>query len=117
MACDAASAAMRCMLCLWRMDMTRRRYRPEVEGSESRFSVSPIRAAADQSTDPLGLFPAVQSDLAQSRMRPHLDRSCRRFMPVAPTVLCVPTAISAPQRTDQKGDSLSVFLEEIADDG
>jgi hypothetical protein len=55
MACDAASAAMRCMLCLWRMDMTRRRYRPEVEGSESRFSVSPIRAAADQSTDPLGL--------------------------------------------------------------
>jgi hypothetical protein len=62
-------------------------------------------------------FLAIQHGLARSRMWPHLDRSCRRLMPVAPTVLCAPTAISAPQCIDQKGDTLSVFLEEIADDG
>ena len=38
-------------------------------------------------------------------------------MPVAPTVRCAPTAISAPQCVDQKADTLSIFLAEIADDG
>jgi hypothetical protein len=38
-------------------------------------------------------------------------------MPVAPTVLGAPITISAPERVDQESDTLSILLEEKADDG